>query len=86
MSFSARLDPKIVAEIAEEYKNAAIWLPFSAVDIKAIFSEGELKEAKDFIEDVEAATMENEKLARIETKIAEYSSTVLKLLQLAKIV
>ena len=82
MSFFDDLDPDLIAEISTEYKKAAYWLPFQAVEIKSVFDEDELNKLATFVKDMKDATDDNDRTA----KIARHAVTVLKLLKLGKII
>lgn len=83
MPFSDDIDEGIINEIKEEYKKAAFWLPFSALEIKSVFSDNELEELSAFIKEVKDAREDNEKKAKA---IETYSKISLKLLKLGKII
>ncbi|MDS1310087.1 hypothetical protein [Marinobacter xiaoshiensis] len=83
MSFSNDLDQEIVQEISEEYQKAAFWLPFSAIEIKKVFSETQLDELAAFISEIQAAGKSNKKKAEA---IEKYSDAALKLLKMTKVI
>ena len=86
MGLSDRIDRSIVDSVAEEYKDASTWIPFSALEIKQIFSTPEdLSKLEEFVADMQNATNENEKKAKIIQKISNYSDTIVKVLKIAKI-
>ena len=86
MGLSDRIDRSIVDSVAEEYKDASTWIPFSALEIKQIFSRPEdLSKLEEFVADMQNATNENEKKAKIIQKISNYSDTIVKVLKIAKI-
>lgn len=67
-------------EVKEAYLKAAHVLPFTGLEIKAAFSETEIKEVNQFIADMNAAAADNTKKA---DAIARYAGVVKKLLGLA---
>jgi hypothetical protein len=86
MGLSDRIDRSIVDSVAEEYKDASTWIPFSALEIKQIFSTPEeLRKLEEFVADMQNATDDNEKKAKIIQKISNYSDTIVKVLKIAKI-
>ena len=86
MGLSDRIDRSIVDSVAEEYKDASTWIPFSALEIKQIFSTPEdLSKLEEFVADMQNAANENEKKAKIIQKISNYSDTIVKVLKIAKI-
>ena len=86
MGLSDRIDRSIVDSVAEEYKDASTWIPFSALEIKQIFSTPEdLSKLEEFVADMQNAANENEKKAKIIQKISDYSDTIVKVLKIAKI-
>jgi hypothetical protein len=85
MGFGDRVDEDIVKGVTEDYKKAASWLPFSALEIKKVFSEEELKELDAFSEEMKKATSENEQKARLVNNIARFGGTVVKLLKLGRV-
>lgn len=84
MSFGDRVDPEIVKGVTEDYKKAASWLPFSALEIKQVFSEEELKELEAFADEMKKATSENDRKARLQNNIARFGGVVVKLLKLGR--
>jgi len=86
MGLSDRIDRSIVDSVSEEYKDASSWIPFSALEIKQIFSTPEdLSKLEEFIADMQNAANDNEKKAKIIHKISDYSDTIVKVLKIAKI-
>ena len=88
MSFSERKKKyqHIVDQLDEEYKEAAFWLPFEALRIKEVFSKQELEIVSELVDEMESATDDNERAARIAQKIDKYSSALVKLLKLSKVI
>ena len=86
MSFSERKDPEIVRQVTEDYQKAASWLPFTALEIKAVFSPEELKEVEEFIDEMEAVTAENERITKLVNNINKYGKVVFKLLKVGKVI
>ena len=76
----------IINEVAEEYKQASYWLPFDALEIKDVFEKEELELFKEFIDDIQESTNENERKAKLVSNIDKYSSVIIKALELSKIV
>jgi len=87
-SFSSRRQrmQHIINEVAEEYKQASYWLPFDALEIKDVFEKEELELFKEFIDDIQESTNENERKAKLVSNIDKYSSVIIKALELSKIV
>lgn len=86
MGLSDRIDISIVDSVTEEYKDASSWIPFSAIEIKQIFSTPEdLGKLEEFVADMQNAADDNEKKAKIIQKISNYSGTIVKVLKIAKI-
>ncbi len=86
MGLSDRIDRSIVDSVAEEYKDASSWIPFSALEIKQIFNTPEdLNKLEEFVADMQNAANDNEKKAKIIQKISSYSDTIVKVLKIAKI-
>lgn len=83
MSFTGDLNPTIVGGVTEEYQRAAFWLPFAAVEIKAVFDPQELEKLSDFLKEVKEAGTSNHKKAQA---IEKYSEIALKLLKMAKVI
>jgi hypothetical protein len=83
MPFSDDLDPDIIQDVKEEYKKAAFWLPFNALEIQKVFNEDELEELSGFLKEVKEAGASNLKKARA---VEKYSKVGFKLLKLGKIV
>lgn len=83
MSFSEDLDPEIVKGVSEEYKRAAFWLPFTAIEIKSVFNETQLDGLSEFISEIKSAGKSNKK--KVEA-IEKHSNVALKLLKMAKVV
>jgi hypothetical protein len=82
MSFTGDLDPTLEASVTDDYKKAAYWLPFQAVQIQQVFSQNELGDLANFISDMKNAADDNERIARL----VNYGGVVVKLLKLARIV
>ncbi len=82
MPFSDDLDPSLITEVEEEYKKAAFWLPFSAIQLKKVFNQEQLDELSNFIKEFQEAGYSNRKK---EKAIEKYSNVSLKLLKLAKV-
>ncbi|WP_145990451.1 hypothetical protein [Psychroflexus sp. MES1-P1E] len=87
-SFSSRRQrmQHIINEVAEDYKKASYWLPFDALEIKDVFEEEELELFKEFIDDIQESTNENERKAKLVNNINKYSGVIIKALELSKIV
>lgn len=86
MGLSDRINKSIVDSVAEEYKDASTWIPFSALEIKQIFSTPEEVNAlEEFVADMQNAADDNEKKTKIIQKISTYSDTIVKVLKIAKI-
>jgi hypothetical protein len=83
MPFSNDLDPEIIQDVKEEYKKAAFWLPFSALEIQKVFKEDELEQLSNFLKEVKEARTSNLKKANA---VEKYSKVALKLLKLGKMV
>ena len=49
MGFESDVDQDIVQGVTDEYKRAALWLPFSALEIKAVFDSAELATLSEFM-------------------------------------
>ena len=86
MGFDDDVDREIVQNVKAEYKAAAFWLPFNALDIQDVFSESELDDLKDFIADMRKKTGDNERSAKIQEKAVKYSKVAVKLLKMAKVI
>ena len=88
MSFSERKKKyqHIIDQLDEEYREAAFWLPFEALRIKEVFSKQELGIVFELVDEMESTTDDNERAARIAQKIDKYSSALVKLLKLSKVV
>ncbi len=82
MSRTGDIDSDLVNKVAEEYKKAAFWLPFSALEIKEVFSEAEMKQLEEFRKEMKTAAANNKMRA---DAIKKFSAIVSKLLKLAKI-
>lgn len=86
MGLSDRIDKSLVNAVAEEYKDASTWIPFSAIEIKQIFSTPEdLEKLEEFVADMHNAANDNEKKAKLINKISDYSDTIVKVLKISKI-
>lgn len=87
MSFSDRKKKyaEIIGQLDKKYQEASYWLPYSALEIKENFTPEELNNLEKFIEDMENATSENERLKKLSEKIQVYGKTILNVLKLAKI-
>jgi len=85
MGFGDRVDEDIVKGVTEDYKKAASWLPFSALEIKQVFSEAELKELEAFGDEMKKATSENDQKARLQNNIARFGGVVVKLLRMGRV-
>ena len=72
--------------LTEEHRHAAMWLPFEAVRIARFLTESEAREAAALIEDLRAASNDNERAARLKASLEVSAKIVLKLLRLARIV
>ncbi|MCK4824873.1 hypothetical protein KA005_54480 [bacterium] len=83
MPFSGDLDPNIIQDVKEEYKKAAFWLPFKAIEIQKVFNEDELEELSGFLKEVKEAGTSNLKKARA---VERHSKIGFKLLKLGNIV
>lgn len=83
MPFSDDLDPDIIKDVKEEYKKAAFWLPFNALEIKKVFNEDELEELSGFLKEVKEAGASNLKKAKA---VEKYGKVGFKLLKLGKII
>ena len=88
MSFTSRKKKlqNIINEISNEYKEASYWLPFDALEIKEVFTEEELNLLKEFIDEMDTATNENERKAKLINNINKYGDILIKGLKLAKII
>ena len=88
MSFTSRKKKlqNIISEISNEYKEASYWLPFDALEIKEVFTEEELNLLKEFIDEMDTATNENERKAKLINNINKYGDILIKGLKLAKII
>lgn len=86
-SFSDRIEKhqNIVNKLEEEYKEASFWLPFSAVQIKEVFSKDELADIAQLIDEMENAKDDNLRIVRLKEKIDQYSGVVVKLLKMSGI-
>jgi len=82
-SFTGDTDPALVKEVTADYHKAAFWLPFSALEIKGLFDDQQLKELDQFIKEVKAAGDDNDKKTKT---IEKFSPVALKLMKLAKII
>tara|TARA_R110002096_G_scaffold253783_1_gene446737 strand:- start:186 stop:440 length:255 start_codon:yes stop_codon:yes gene_type:complete len=82
MPFGSDIDDDLVNEVKEDYKKAALWLPFSAVEIDSVFSDAELKDLEKFISAMKTAADDNNKKAEAVEKFSKVAS---KLLTMAKI-
>lgn len=82
MPFDSDIDDDLVTSIKEDYKKAAHWLPFSAVEIDSVFKDGELTDLEAFIIEMKAAADDNNKKA---AAVEKFSSIASKLLKMAKI-
>lgn len=86
MGLSDRINRSIVDSVADEYKDASTWIPFSAIEIKQIFHTPEdLSNLEEFVADMQNAANDNEKKTMIVQKITNYSDTIVKVLKIAKI-
>jgi len=87
MSYRKRREKnqKIINQLNEEYKEAAFWLPFEALQIKDVFSQEELAKLGEFIDEMDEATDDNDRVARLVEKAADYGSVIVKVLKLAKV-
>ena len=83
MPFDQDLDPGLITGVKEEYKKAAFWLPFNAVEIQKVFNEQELETVSEFLKEVKGAANDNLKKAQA---IEKYSAVVVKLLKLGKMI
>ena len=88
MSFSERKKKyqHIVDQLDEEYKEAAFWLPFEALQIKEVFSKQELEIVSELVDEMYSATDDSERAATIAEKIDKYSSALVKLLKISKVI
>ncbi|WP_299834044.1 hypothetical protein [uncultured Tenacibaculum sp.] len=87
-SFSSRKQriQHIINEVSNEYKEASYWLPFDALEIKDIFTQEELTLFKEFIDEIQQSTNENERKAKLVNNISKYGGVIIKALELSKIV
>lgn len=85
MSLTGRLDKNIVSAVTAEYEDTSTWLPYSALEIKEVFSPEELEELDEFIADMKNATDENTRKAKLINNVSKYAGTVVKLLKMAKV-
>jgi hypothetical protein len=85
MGFNDDVQRGIVEQMKEDYKKAAFWLPFSALEIEKVFEETELEELSEFISDMQRATSDNERIVKISEKAQKYATVIVKLLKMAKI-
>ena len=88
MSFSDRADRyrDTIDSITREHREASFWLPFDAVELSKTFTEDELAQLEALKQEMEQATDDNERAARLAEKVDEYAETVVKVLKLAKVV
>lgn len=88
MSFTSRKKKvqNIIDEISDEYKEASYWLPFDAVEIKSVYSPEDLAVLKEFIDELDECSTQNERKAKLMGSINKYADVVLKGLELAKII
>jgi len=88
MSFSERSErlKPIIESIEQEYREAATWLPFQATAIKAVFSKDELDSLAAFLTEMEQATDDNKRRAKLIEKGVAYAGPAVKLLKLAKVI
>lgn len=83
MSRSSRINHALVNGIVSAHKEASFWRPYSDVELKAIFTDGEILEIKEFMAEMKAASDDNVRRA---AAIERYSQLVAKILRVAKIV
>lgn len=70
----------VVREIAGAHREAAVWLPFGALEIASVFSEAEAREAQALVERLRAARDDEERVVML----AESARVALGLLRLAR--
>jgi len=85
MSLTGRINIDLKNKITKEYEEASTWLPYSALEIKEVFSEEELEKLEEFIADMINATNENERKAKLIANVSKYAGPVVKLLKMGKI-
>jgi hypothetical protein len=85
MSLTGRLNSSIVSAVTTEYEDTSTWLPYSALEIKDVFSAEELEVLDEFIADMKNATDENARKAKLISNVSKYAGTVVKLLKMAKV-
>ena len=86
MGLSDRIDREIVDSVAEEYKDASTWIPFSALEIKQIFSTPEeLAMLEEFVAEMQNAADDTFRSSKIVENISDYSDTIVRILKIAKI-
>ncbi len=86
MSLSARVkkDRDVIDAVKDEYKDAAYWLPFTALEIQAVFTTEELGKLDQLVKDMKQATDDTQRSTKIISKINEYAPVVVKALKIAK--
>jgi hypothetical protein len=75
----------VIAQIEQDYTQAASWLPFDALRIRELFSVEELQEIREFIDQIDAASDDYAERAVLIANAQRFGSTILKLLRLARI-
>ena len=85
MGFETDVDQDIVASVSEEYMKAAHWLPFSALEIKAVFDTTELATLSEFMTEMRAASSDNARKQALLQKVEKYGGVVVKLLKMTRV-
>lgn len=70
----------LVREIGDAHREAALWLPFGALEIARVFSEGEAREASALVERLREAKSDDERVVMLE----QSARVALGLLRLAR--
>lgn len=78
---SKRARKDVVDNLVTEYSTLASITSFTAHELKAIFTEKEMKEINDLLVEMKSATSENDKKTKLINNIQKYSGVVLKLLR-----
>ncbi|MFG0273793.1 MAG: hypothetical protein ACF8QF_01920 [Phycisphaerales bacterium] len=82
MSFRETVEKhqEVVGAITGAHREAAVWLPFGALEIASVFSEAEAREAQALVERLRAARDDDERVVLL----AESARVALGLLRLAR--
>lgn len=83
MPFNNDIDTDLSNDAIAAYMEMAHWLPFGALELRDAFDADELAELRRFRDEICDAAHDNARKAGL---IAKYSSLVLKLLRMARIV